>query len=180
MSYQTGVYIEQGGDKLVVGFGGEIEVRPGGTVDLQQGATLSMANGYTANGHGMLRLARFTYDFAVHGGDIGARSIGTMPNKAIIVGGFVDVITTCQTEGADAGTMAISVEAADDIVAAVAVNSANPGPWDAGLQAIKPKADAPETTAVKCTAQREVVATIAGQKFTAGKFVLFLYYVMSE
>jgi len=150
-------------------------------VDLQAGSVLNMANGYSADGHGMLRLARATWDFAEHAGAIGAKGLGvTLPDNAIVVGGFIDVITTCTTAGADAGTMAIHVEGADDIVAAVAVNSANPGPWDAGQQAIIPKANTPETTGVKLTAAREITATIAAQEFTAGKFVVFLYYVLSD
>lgn len=180
MTYQPRTYRAQGGNKFVVASGGEIEVQSGGTVDLHAGAVLNMANGYSADGHGMLRLARATYDFAEHGGDIGDIGLGvTLPEGAIVVGGLVDVVTTCTTEGADAGTMAISVEGAGDIVAAIAVSDLT-DPWDEGLQAIIPKANTPETTGIKCTADREITATIAVQKFTAGKFVVFLYYVLSE
>ena len=171
MSYQTKVYRPQGGDKLVVASGGAIE--------LQEGAALDIANGYNADGLGLLRLARATYDFAEHGGAIGAHGLGvTLPDNAIVVGGFVDVVTTCTTAGADAGTMAIHVQTAGDIVAAVAVSTAG-NAWDAGLHAIIPKADTPETTGIKLTAARVITATIATQAFTAGKFVVFLYYVLS-
>jgi hypothetical protein len=180
MSYNANVYREQGGNRLVVRQGGEIEVRAGGRVDLQEGALLNLENGYSADGLGMIRLAKATWDFAEHGGAIGAHGLGvTLPDNAIVVGGFVDVITTCATAGADAGTMAIHVQGANDIVAAVAVNDAGK-PWDAGLHAIVPKANTPESTGIKLTAPREITATIAGQAFTAGKFVVFLYYVLSD
>ena len=128
---------------------------------------------------GPYRLARATYDFAVDGGAISAISLTTtLPDNAIVVGGFVDVITTC-TSATDAGTGAISVEGADDIVAALAIsNGANI--WDAGQQPIVPKANTPETTAVKTTAARAITFTIAVENFTAGAFVVFLLYTVSD
>jgi hypothetical protein len=133
-----------------------------------------------ADGFHPIQIARATYDFAEHAGAIGAIGLGiTLPDKAVVVGGFVDVITTCQTEGADAGTMALSVESANDIVAAIAVSEGT-NPWDAGLHAIVPKSNTPETTGVKLTAAREITATIGGQAFTAGKFVVFLHFVVSD
>jgi hypothetical protein len=127
-----------------------------------------------------LQCARAVYDFAVNGGTIGAKVLvgDTIPDNAVIQGGFVDVITTCTSAGADAGTMAIHVEAANDIVSAVAINAATD--WDAGLHAIIPKFNTPETTSVKTTAARAITGTIAVQNFTAGKFIVFLYYTVSE
>lgn len=132
------------------------------------------------DGLGFLRVARATYDFAEHGGAISAINLGvTLPDNAVIVGGFVDVVTTCTTAGADAGTMALHVQGANDIVSAIAVsNAANP--WDAGLHAIVPKANTPESTGIKLTAARAITATIATQAFTAGKFNLFLYYLVGD
>jgi hypothetical protein len=132
-----------------------------------------------ADGLGMLRVARATYDFAVNGGAIGAIPLAaTLPVGALVVGGFIEVVTTCTTAGADAGTMAVHVQGANDVVSAIAVsNGANP--WDAGKQAIVPKANTPESTAIKiATTAKPITATIAGQAFTAGKFIVFLYYVM--
>jgi hypothetical protein len=123
-------------------------------------------------------VARAVYDFADVGGAIGAiTSPVVIPNRAVIIGGFVSVITTCTTAGADAGSMAISVEGANDIVSAITVvNGANA--WDAGRQAIVPKRNTPESTSVKTTAARRVTFTIATQAFTAGKFVVYLEYVL--
>jgi hypothetical protein len=132
-------------------------------------------------GHSRLRLARAVYDFADHGGAIAAHTLkgDVIPDDALILGGVVEVITTCVTAGADAGTMAISVNAANDIVSAIAVNN-GANPWDAGRQAIVPKFNTPESTAVKTTAARAIVGTIAGQVFTAGRFIVYLFYVASE
>ncbi len=130
-----------------------------------------------ADGLGLLRVARATYDFAVHGGATGAKNLGvTLPAGALIVGGFVDVITTATTAGADGGTMAIHVQTANDIVSAIAVSAVG-DVWDEGQSPIIPKANTPESTAIKLTADRTVTATIAGQAFTAGKFTVYLYYV---
>lgn len=137
--------------------------------------------GDTGNGNGLMRVARATYDFAVDGGAIGPHTLGvTLPVGAIVTGGFIDVITTCVTAGADAGTMAISVQAANDIVTATAVVTAG-DIWDAGRHAIAPKSNTPETTSVKVTTTAKLItATIAVQAFTAGKFIVFLNYVLSE
>ena len=148
-------------------------------VDFLEGFALdgvSVAN-VGADGLGLIRVARATYDFAVHGGATGAKNLGvTLPAGALIVGGFVDVITTCTTEGADAGTMAIHVQSANDIVTATAVSAVG-DIWDEGQSPIIPKANTPESTAIKLTADRTVTATIATQAFTAGKFTVYLYYV---
>ncbi len=167
MSYQPKVYRDNGGDRQVVADGGTLLVESGGALEIEGAADGLMAVG----------LAVATYDFAVDGGAVGAHGLGvTIPDNAIILDGMVDVITTCTTAGADAGTMAIHVEGANDIVAAIAVSDVS-NPWDAGLHAIVPLGTA--ATAVKTTAAREITATIAGQEFTAGKFVVFLRYAVS-
>ena len=131
---------------------------------------------------GLVRMAvaRATYDFAVNGGEISAIGLGvTIPDNAIVCGGFVDVVTTCTSAAADAGTMALSVQGANDIVSAIAISDGT-NPWDAGLKAIVPKANTPESTGIKLTAAREITATIATQVFTAGKFNIFLYYLVGD
>ena len=132
------------------------------------------------DGLGHVRKLRLTYDFAVLGGAISAISLGDLndviPDRAVVLGGFVDVLTTLTTAGGDAGTVAVSVEGADDIVAAVAVNDGS-NPWDAGLQDIVP--DRTAANMVKATSDQRVVVTIAGQVVTAGKFEVTLEYQIS-
>jgi hypothetical protein len=134
-----------------------------------------------ADGLGNLMVARATFDPSANTAHrtIAAHTFGvTIPAKAIVVGGFVDVITTFVSAGADAGTIALSVEGAGDIVAAIAIsNVANA--WDAGFHAIVPKANTPEATGIKTTVARLITATVAVQALTAGKAVVFLYYVQS-
>jgi hypothetical protein len=160
----------------------EAGVKLAGTLVTSTAAELNLVDGVSApgaDGLGMLRVARATYDFAEHGGAISAINLGvTIPDNAIVVGGFVDVVTTCTTAGADAGTMAIHVQTANDIVAAVAVSAATD--WDAGIRPIVPKANTPESTGIKLTANRAITATIATQAFTAGKFTVFLYYLQGD
>lgn len=155
----------------------------GGVAVTASAAELNLVDGAAApgtDGLGFLRVARATYDFAEHGGAISAIGLGvTIPDNAIVCGGFIDVVTTCTSAGADAGTMALHVQSANDIVSAIAIsNGANP--WDAGLHAIVPKANTPESTGIKLTAAREITATIATQAFTAGKFNVFLYYLVGD
>ena len=155
----------------------------GGVAVTSSAAELNLVDGVSApgaDGLGLLRVARATYDFAEHGGAAGAIGLGvTIPDNAIVCGGFIDVVTTCTTAAADAGTMAIHVQSANDIVTATAV-SAGGNIWDAGLHPIVPKANTPESTGIKLTAAREITATIATQDFTAGKFHVFLYYLQGD
>lgn len=149
-------------------------VEAGGTIETQKGA-ITKLDGYAAHIH---RQAIATYDFAVNGGAIGAINSGAkLPDNAVITGGFIEVLTTCTTAGADAGTMAVKVQGAGDIVAAVAVSDAS-NPWDAGFHAVVP--DGTLAKFIKLTAEREVVFTIAGQAFTAGKIKVVLDYILTE
>lgn len=130
-----------------------------------------------ANGLGVMRVAKATYDFAVKGGAQGAISLDTtIPAKAVIVGGFMRVITQLTGVGA---SVAVSVESANDIQAAAAIAGA---PWSTtGLKAIVPKANTPESTGVLlATTAKPVVATVSAADLTAGKFEVFLYYVVSS
>lgn len=167
--------------KPVVDFTGGWKI--GGTAVTSSAAELNLLAGVTgpaADGLGLFRVARATYDFAEHGGAISAISLGvTIPDNAIVCGGFVDVVTTCTSAGADAGTMALHVQSANDIVSAIAISNGG-NPWDEGLHAIVPKANTPESTGIKLTAARAITATIAGQAFTAGKFVVYLYYLQGD
>lgn len=188
-TYQPKVYRQQGGNRQVVASGGEIDIEAGGALKLAGTAIAATADeinkaadagALAADGLLRMGVARATYDFAEHGGAISAIGLGvTLPDNAIVVGGFVDVVTTCVTAGADAGTLAIHVQSANDIVSAIAVNN-GANPWDAGLHAIVPKSNTPESTGIKLTAAREITVTIAGQAVTAGKFNVFLHYVVGD
>ena len=132
------------------------------------------------DGLGRRGVARFTFNPTLTAGDrtIAAHGSGvTLPINAVVIGGFIDVNTAFTSAGGNAGAVAISVEGADDIIAAAAVSGA---PYSTiGRKAIVPKNNTPESTSVKCTAAREITCTVAGQALTAGKLTGFLEYVVS-
>lgn len=128
-------------------------------------------------GLGVLRVARFEFDAGVEANRaIGAHGTGvTLPIHAIVVGGFVDVNTKFDSDATDAGTIAIKVEGANDIISAAAVSGA---PYSTvGRKAIVSKANTPESTSVKCTAAREITCTVAVEPLLSGKLTGYLYYV---
>ena len=94
------------------------------------------------------------------------------------MGGWYDVNTAFTSAGGNAGTVAISIESANDILTATAVSDAILG--TIGRKAIVPKANTPESTSVKCTAARNITATVAGQALTAGKLTVYLYFIVGK
>lgn len=141
-------------------------------------AKLATALAGTAAGLGMLRVARATFDPSAVSGDrtVAAHGLGvTIPDKAIICGGFYQVNTTFTSAG-DSATIAIHAQGANDIVSAIAISNGG-NPWDAGLKAVVPKANTPESTGIALTAARELTATVAVEALTAGKLTLFVYYL---
>lgn len=143
-------------------------------------SSLSTALQGTADGLGTLKVARATFDPSADSAmrTVAAHGLGvTIPDKAVVVGGFQDCITGFTSANTNNGTVAISVQSANDIQAAAAVSGA---PYSTtGLKAIVPKANTPESTGIKLTAAREVTATVGTSALTAGKLVVFLYYVIS-
>lgn len=134
-----------------------------------------------SDGLGSLRVARATFDPSTTAGlrTTGAHGLGvTLPDNAIVVGGFVQVVTTFES-AADSATVALKVQGANDVVSAIAIDDAG-DPWDAGLHAIIPKANTPESTGILLSAEREITATVAVQALTAGKAIVFLYYVQGD
>jgi hypothetical protein len=115
---------------------------------------------------------RGRYDFAVDGGAIGMITISAenIPANAIILGGVVEVDTAVTSGGA--GTLAIQVEAAGDIVAAAAVSGA---PWSTtGRKSVIPAFTG--ATTVKTTVARPIVVVIAAATLTAGVVDVLLAY----
>lgn len=134
----------------------------------------------TADGLNVMRVAKATFNPSLTAAmrTVAAHGLGvTIPDKAIVVGGFVNVLTTFQSTagGTDKATIALSVEGAGDLVAAVAIETGTP--WDAGRRALIPKANTPESTSILLTAARELTATVAVAALTAGKLEVFVYYL---
>ena len=119
---------------------------------------------------------RGKYDFAVDGGAVSTIAItaGTpIPSGSVVIGGYVDITTTLTSGGA--ATIACQVEAANDILTAVAVAS-----WTAGRKNVLP---APTTgaltasTQVKTTAARDISIVIAAAALTAGVANVVLWVI---
>jgi hypothetical protein len=128
-------------------------------------------------GLGALQIARFLFDTgAVANRTVAAHGTGViLPANAIVVGGFFDVNTAFTSASTNTGTIAISAEGANDIQAAAAVSGA---PYSTiGRKAIVPKANTPESTAVKTTVPREITCTVAVAALTAGVLTGYLYFV---
>lgn len=136
----------------------------------------------TDNGLGSLRVARFTFDTAgkdsagANNTTVAAHGTGViLPQYAIIVGGFFDVNTAFTSASGNTGQIAIMAESAGDIQAAAAVSGA---PYSTiNRKAIVPKANTPESTAVKVSTAKEITCTVTVAALTAGKLTGYLYYV---
>ena len=126
-------------------------------------------------GIGVARIAKATYDFAVHGGAIGTVNLGVqLPANAIVLDGMVDVLTA--PTSADAATIAVQVEAANDIINAAAITGA---PWSTtGRKDIIPVGTA--ATSKKTTVTRAISVVIGAHALTGGRFSVFLRYVVSD
>lgn len=117
------------------------------------------------------------YDFAVDGGAIstiplraGAGSHGPIPANAVVVGGYLEVLTLFTT--GTAATAALTVEGANDLQTATIVSGA---PYSTtGIKSIVPAFTG--ATAIKTTVARSPSIVIATGTITAGKARLVLVY----
>lgn len=120
-----------------------------------------------------MKIARGRYDFAVDGGavgDIDLTSTAQIPANAVVMGGFVEVDTAITSGGS--ATVAVKVEAANDIINAAAIGGA---PWSTtGRKSVIPVFTGAST--VKTTAARKITATVATAALTAGAFDVVLFY----
>lgn len=117
------------------------------------------------------------YDFAVQGGAVGSVNLlqengqaCVIPKYAIIQNVLIDVITQGATSAS--GTMELTAQSAGDLKAALAAASYT------GLVAGIPVDTA--ATAIKMTADRTIVGTIATGALTAGKWYVHVRYIMSD
>lgn len=128
-----------------------------------------------------LKTAQAEYDFSVDGGAISAITLrqgggNTLPNLipsgAIVIGGYIEVDTLVTSASGNTGTIAISIEGANDLQTAVAVSGA---PWSStGRKSITPAFTG--AASIKTTANRSLVATVAVAALTAGKFRVVVFY----
>jgi hypothetical protein len=120
--------------------------------------------------------ARLRYDFAVNAGAVGSMNLldengdlFTLPSGAIITQVYIDIITACVSTSND-GTIALKANVANDLLSAVDADTLS------GITAGVPVGTA--ATMVKCTAARNIVLSIAVHALTAGKFDVYIDYVL--
>ena len=134
-------------------------------------------NVFTAvNGMRPLMVAYFTFDPSANAAmrTIGDHGLGvTLPAGAILTGIGYTSILECTADfhsASDAGTIALSLEAAADILSPTAAQSLTVGNQSGDMS----------STFFKTTVAREITATVAVEDLTAGKLHGFLTYVVSE
>jgi hypothetical protein len=141
-----------------------------------------------ADGLGLLRVARFTFDPSAVAAQrtVDAHGLGvTLPDNAIVLGGGVEILTTFHSPttgaGVDKATMALSILGANDLITATAIESGTF--WDA----VKYKVVVPDglaaagvATPIKLTAAKEVTMTVGVDPLDAGKLVGWLFYVIGD
>jgi formylmethanofuran dehydrogenase subunit C len=121
-------------------------------------------------GTSVLKVAYGVYSFARQGGAVGTIALdgeAGVPSGAVIMGGYVDVTSAALSA---TGTIAITVESAGDIVAAVGQAG-----YTVGRKSVIPAFTG--ATAIKTTAARNISAVIATAAYTAGVFRVVLFYV---
>jgi hypothetical protein len=130
-------------------------------------------------GLGAKRLAYVVFDPSAVAGDrtVAAHALGTaIPDDAFVTGAWYWVETTC-TSATDAGTIAISIEGADDVVAAIAISDGT-NPWDTSAKPVEGITKLETTsTWLATTAARQITATVAVEALTAGKVHIWAEYI---
>jgi hypothetical protein len=175
--------------KILVGNGTTItSVATSGDVTMTNTGAVTIANdaineAKTADSDGTsgLYVAKYaiaTYDFATDGGTIGAITLTdavTIPDNAVVELVSYDVLTTCTSEGADAGTLKLNLVTDGDLSTAIAISDGT-DPWDQGVNL----GSVVTPIIQKTTAARLVQVTVATQNFTAGKVAFCIRYWVSS
>lgn len=101
-----------------------------------------------------------------------------LPDNAVITRAFYNVLTTFADGASDTATIALQVNAANDIKTATAIATTG-DIWDAGAFV----AGVPDNAVgnmLKLTADRELIMAVAVAPITAGKMDVFIEYVLGN
>ena len=101
-----------------------------------------------------------------------------IPNGALITRTYYKVYTTFTSTTTDNATIALSLNAANDITTATAIKTAG-DIWDAG-NVVAGAQTGTEANDLLLTADRELLMTIGTDTLTAGKLKLFVEYIDVE
>ena len=124
--------------------------------------------------HKTKNVLKAVWDFAVQGGAVGSLLLlddrgnpAKLPSGSIITGGLIEVITALTSTGGT-GTVALTANAAADLLAAVDADTLS------ALHALIPVGTA--ATAIKLTAERQITLTIATNALLTGKIAVYIDY----
>lgn len=165
-----------------VAVSGDATLSSAGAVTIAAGAVTNakVADSAGTSALGIRKSATVVWDFAVHGGTIGAIALTgspTIPDNAVVWVESYDVLTTATSAGADAGTMKLGLATDGDLTTAIAISDAS-NPWDEGaFSRIAGGLATPLTK--KTTGARTFVLTVADQNVTAGKICFQVAYWVS-
>jgi hypothetical protein len=147
-------------------------------------AELNLVDGFVApaaKGVSIKKLVSIPFLYSDQSGSGAFDTAVTIPDNCIVTRVWYDVVATFGGDGDDSSTLAISVEGANDIVSALAINDGT-NIWDAGLHDAIPQGDDPSTF-VKTSAARNVTVTVAINATDAaldqGSMMIFMEYVQS-
>jgi hypothetical protein len=120
----------------------------------------------------IIHATEFKYDFAVHGGAIGAVTIQdkTIPRNALILGALI-IDPDTNIAGGSGATVALGVITAGDLHAADAFADINGGPLWADQLVIG------ETAPIETASEEGLIVTIATAALTAGIFRVKVFWV---
>jgi hypothetical protein len=122
--------------------------------------------------YGVVKTAKATYDFSTMGGTIGAISLGVaLPANATIIRSWTYTVT--QVAGASS-TMALSCETANNIYSAADRTGIAAGAYTEGVST------GAASLFKSITAACNITATIAVANVTAGKFNVYVQYVVHD
>jgi len=128
-------------------------------------------------GKGAPQVARFLYDFAALGGGTGAKTLtnpegnaAVLPDNAVLLRCYTEMITPMTSGGA--ATVKLGITGNDDCF--VAATNYNDASWDVADDIAARNAELP--LKVNNSAGVSVLATIATQALTAGKFEVIVEY----
>lgn len=115
---------------------------------------------------------------ATSGKAIAAHGLSLIVPAGSVVTRVVYKVLTTFTSATDAGTIALSIVGANDVVSAVAISNGG-NPWDAAALPVATIVTPTLATWLVAASDLEVTATVAVEALTAGKlvgYVEWLYY----
>ncbi len=130
----------------------------------------------------LVRVAIATYDFAVDGGAVStitpAKTVN-LPSGAIILGAAVRVITKPDS-ATHTGTVAIGTSAGSSSTSVKAALVVSDATWNANAISTPVAPVFTVASFVRLTAAGNITVTVATEALTAGKFDIFIFYVVGS